>query len=141
VLAIRRRLFTVIKTDNRMGRKAERDRVDQRADPPRRHDEAIEGTIADPFASTRTTRSSRSEPAQDARRVVRDELSPMEREALIGYLNGRTLTDTFDSIGRSSTSRHPDGRQRPKTAENALERAREKLRVALEEPRPLGAAA
>jgi RNA polymerase sigma factor (sigma-70 family) len=142
VLAIRRRLFTVIKTDNTMGRKAEQATVSINApillDGK---DEPIEGTIADPFAHDPHDVFERSDRLKTLVDVVRDRLSPMEREALIGYLNGRTLTDIFDSIGRTSTARHPDGRQRPKTAENALDRARAKLRVALEESPPLGAAA
>jgi RNA polymerase sigma factor (sigma-70 family) len=142
VLAIRRRLFTVITTDNRMGRKPEVSPLSINATIDDDEDEAtFEGTIADPFAVDPHDRLIRSEQLRRFVDVVRNDLSPIERTAIVGILNGRTLTDIFEEIGRSSISRHPDGRQRPKSAENALGRARAKLRVALEEPRPLGAAA
>lgn len=75
-------------------------------------------------------------------RVVNSELSPLERATLIGFANGKSHAEIFEQIGRPSTSRTPDGRQRPKTSENARDRGLAKIRRALEvDRRPLGAAA
>lgn len=78
--------------------------------------------------------------------AIRNDLTELERDVLIRFVNGATLDEIEAAVtattGRVSTALHPDGRPRPKITENALQRARVKLRLLLDEdPRPLGVAA
>lgn len=58
-------------------------------------------------------------------------LSPLERAAFDASASGASDYDVQELLGRPTTARWPDGRPRAKTAENALQRARGKLRAAL----------
>lgn len=59
-------------------------------------------------------------------RIVRDELSPTERHAVIAVANGLSYLEIGEADGASATFRS-DGRRRYKRVENALQRARRKL--------------
>jgi RNA polymerase sporulation-specific sigma factor len=66
-------------------------------------------------------------------RVVREDLSPLERDALLGQAAGETMLATQQRLGRAMPGTWHDGRPRPKTVENAIERAKRKIRAGLAE--------
>jgi RNA polymerase sporulation-specific sigma factor len=74
-------------------------------------------------------------------RVIAKELSPLEKAVFTCWINGETYVEAARLLGLSFNP-CPDGSQtRSKPVDNALQRARRKVRLALEEPRPLAAAA
>lgn len=142
IIAIRRRLFTVIKTDNTMGRRALEQPLSINAtiDLDGTDEATLEGVIADPFAVDPADALIRREQLQALTHAIRDGLSSLERESLIGFVFlDETYIETEQRIlpGGSGRPRY----EKAKVVDNALTRARAKLRVALEEPRPLGVVA
>lgn len=147
ILAIRRQLYTVIVTDNRMMRRPtvapfELDQVLETddGDGAAGHDVIADPTVRDPADII-----SERDQLQTVVRVIRDEMSPLERESIVGFVfldetyfetEARILDFDGDRPGRARYAK-------AKVVDNALTRARRKLRVALDlpEPRPLGAAA
>ena len=124
-LCVRRQLGTAVKIANQQNRRALNEAV--RADAPVAGEED-ELTLLDLLPAVGTDPVeilAAREEALRILRVVRDDLTPLERRALIGFTNGRTMLELAEEIGGNIL--FPDGRPRPKRVENAIVRARRKL--------------
>lgn len=74
-------------------------------------------------------------------RVISQELSPLEKAVFTCWINGETYVEAARLLGLPFNERVDRNQTRSKPVDNALQRARRKVRAALGEPRPLGAAA
>ena len=142
-LCIRRQVITAVKTANRIKHRA----VTFAVTGPLESEtgefsdvvDMLEAPNADPVELLDGRRR-----AHLILRVVADDLSDLERDVLVGFANGETYVDTALRLGFPVRPRtdHPT-RARSKTVDNAIQRARRKIELALleDERLPLGAAA
>jgi RNA polymerase sigma-H factor len=90
------------------------------------------GAIEDRSCPDPAVALARKESLADVVRVINTELSDLEREAVVGLMNGETYMETLGRLGRPTSGVRRNGQPRPKAIENAVDRARRKVLAALE---------
>lgn len=130
-VCVTRWCFTVIVRDRRGMRRAELTPAALDANDGD-FNEPYYVAVEDPLAVNPSVALERKEELAAVVRIVSSELSPLERAAVVGLMNGESYAETANRLGLDVRTT-ADGCLRSKQVDNALQRARRKVLAALEE--------